>query len=284
MAIVLSVIGGFFWIGPVSEPVKAGSLRHRPGDPDRGIVSMKVLVHHQLKRILAVVAAAVVMSTAAIAQPAPTDTSRIVQIKPMTTDVEVLYGDPDKAGDPFVIRIRELAGGIIPPHRHDTDEHLTVVQGTLYFAVGDRFDRAQLREMKTGSYAFIPKGSIMFGYTPDAAIVQVHGIGPFKIHWRSGGSWQHDLKTLDSPDAPRLFKFKRGDRVVTPRGAGRIRQGYDSGEVVGYEIDGDDGSLFIAEECEISDPKGAPSVAKCFSRGTGSSGLARKHKHGVHLK
>ena len=207
------------------------------------------------------------------AQP-QADSHRIVPIAPMTSDVAVLYGNPEKAG-PFVIRIRELAGGIIPPHRHPIDEHITVVQGTVYFAVGDKFDRAQLREMKTGSYAFIPKGSIMFGYTPEPAIVQVHGIGPFHIDWRSAGGWSGELKTLDSPDAANVFKFKRGDRVFTTRGSGRIRQGYDSGEVIGYEIDGDRGALFMAEECEI---KGAESRANLVSRPCFSKGEWRKHE------
>jgi quercetin dioxygenase-like cupin family protein len=197
---------------------------------------------------------------------------RIVPIGPMTQDVEILYGDPEKTGAPFVIRIRELAGGIIPPHRHPVDEHITVVQGTLYFAVGDKFDRAVLRELKAGAYAFIPKGRIMFGYTPDAAIVQIHGVGPFHIDWRSAGGWRDGLQTLDSPDATDIFKFKRGERVVTPRGAGRIRQGYDSGEVIGYEIDGDDGTLFMAEECEIDGSelrhqKRKSGERACFSRG-----------------
>ena len=190
--------------------------------------------------------------------------------------------------------VRFRIGGLIPlqfvltrPHRHDTDEHLTVVQGTLYFAVGDRFDRAQLREMKTGSYAFIPKGSIMFGYTPDAAIVQVHGIGPFKIHWRSAAGWRNELKTLDSPDASEVFKFKRGDRVITPRGSGRIREGYDSGVVIGYEIDGESGALFMAEECEIAEVNGKRADAmssggKCFSRGIRSSQIKSEDKHKQH--
>ena len=220
------------------------------------------------------------------AQSTAADSHRIIPIREMTQDVEVLYGDPEKSGEPFVIRIRELAGGLIPPHRHPVDEHITVVQGTLYFAVGDKYDRAVMKELKTGSYAFIPKGSIMFGYTPDAAIVQVHGIGPFHIHWRAGEHWQDDLKTLDSPDAARVFKFKRGDRVVTVRGSGRIRQGYDSGEIIGYEIDGESGALFIAEECEIAQVNGKPfdgsaRGGKCFSRGTGVSQIKREdgHKH-----
>ncbi|MFL6468064.1 MAG: cupin domain-containing protein [Pyrinomonadaceae bacterium] len=221
------------------------------------------------------------------AQSISADSPRIIPIREMTQDVEVLFGDPEKSGEPFVIRIRELAGGLIPPHRHPVDEHITVVQGTVYFAVGDKFDRAVMKEMKTGSYAFIPKGSIMFGYTPDAAIVQVHGVGPFHIHWRAGDHWQDELKTLDSSDAAVVFRFKRGDRVVTPRGKGRIRQGYDSGEVIGYEINGESGTLFIAEECEITEVNGKPIVGskrdgKCFSSGAGLSQNKNGAKHTKH--
>ncbi|HEV7239177.1 MAG TPA: cupin domain-containing protein [Thermoanaerobaculia bacterium] len=177
---------------------------------------------------------------------------RIVPIHPMSEDVEILYGDPEKPGEPFVMRIRELPGGIIPPHKHPVDEHITVLQGTLYFAVGEKFDRGAMKELKAGSYAFIPKGSTMSGYTPEAAIVQVHGVGPFHIHWRAGTTWRDKLKTLDDPDAASIFKFKKGQAVVSKRGAGRIRQGYDSGEMIGYEINGEDGSLFAAEEGDLS--------------------------------
>jgi mannose-6-phosphate isomerase-like protein (cupin superfamily) len=186
----------------------------------------------------------------ALADTAPK--ARLVPLLPMSQDVEVLYGDPEVPDKPFVIRIRELAGGVIPPHKHPVDEHITVLQGTLYFGVGDDFDRSKVTELKAGSYAFIPKGSTMFGFTPEAAVVQVHGIGPFHIHWRAGKEWRTGLTTLDDPNAASVFKFKRGERVKSPRGSGRIRQGYDSGEVVGYEIDGDDGTLFMGMEDELT--------------------------------
>jgi hypothetical protein len=188
---------------------------------------------------------------AGLGQSNETRQYRIIPIKLMSEDVEVLYGDPEKVGEPFVIRIRELAGGIIPPHRHPVDENITVVKGTLYFGVGDKFDRAAMKEMKVGSYAFIPKGSTMFGYTPDAAIVQVHGVGPFHIHWRAGNTWWDNLKTLDDADAGTFFKFKKGERVIAKRGTGRIRQGYDSGEFIGYEVQRADGRLFMALENEL---------------------------------
>ena len=241
---------------------------------------MRKKIVDKLIRVSIVAAALVIAVNAMQAQP------RLIPIRPMTGDVEVIYGDPDKAGELFVIRIRELAGGIIPPHRHDTDEHITVVQGTLYFAIGDKFERSALRELKTGSYAFIPKGSIMFGYTPDHAVVQVHGMGPFRVNWRSGDRWHYDLTTLDSPNASEVFRFKRGDHVSTPRGKGRIKQGYDSGEIVGYDIEGDDGTLFMAEECEIPGADGRRIETRpdrqCFTGGTGSAQNKREDKHKRH--
>ena len=193
-----------------------------------------------------------VRSGAAPAEAENARAHRIVPIHPMSEDVEILSGDPEKPGEPFVMRIRELPGGVIPPHRHPVDENITVVQGTLYFAVGEKFDRATAQELKTGSYVFIPKGKTMFGFTPEAAIVQVHGVGPFHIHWRAGAEWRDTLRTLDDSDAGSVFKYKRGDRVSSPRGTGRIQQGYDSGEMKGYEIQGDDGVLFMALEDEVS--------------------------------
>jgi quercetin dioxygenase-like cupin family protein len=192
-----------------------------------------------------------VLAAGARGQPEDKSEPRIIPIHPMVEDVEVLYGDPEKPGEPFVMRIRELPGGIIPPHKHPVDENITVLQGTLYFAVGDKFDRGVMKELKAGSYAFIPKGSTMFGWTPEAAIVQVHGIGPFHIHWRDGATWRDKLKTLDDPDAASIFKFTKGQHVVATRGTGRIRQGYDSGEMIGYEIEAEDGRLFAAEESEL---------------------------------
>ena len=100
----------------------------------------------------------------------------IVPLHAMSGDVEILSGDPDKAGEPFVMRINELPGTKIPLHSHPVDENITVVQGTWYFAVADKWDRAALTPLRAGDYAFAPKGSTMFAYCPDGAIVQVHGI------------------------------------------------------------------------------------------------------------
>lgn len=140
------------------------------------------------------------------------------------------------------MRIRELPGTRIPLHSHPGDEHITVVEGTWYFAVGEEWDSTALQELRPGAYAFAPAGSTMFAYSPEGAVVQVHGVGPFHIRWRHGNA------TLDDPDGPPRFRFRKGDEIVSPRGRGRIRQGYASGALVQYEIESEDGSLFMAEE------------------------------------
>jgi len=170
---------------------------------------------------------------------------RIIPLKSMTGDVEILYGDPEVAGEPFVMRIRELPGAIVPPHSHPVDEHITVVQGTWYFALGEVYKPEALQELKAGSYAFAPKGSTMFGYSPAGAIVQVHGVGPFRIHWHGG------LHTLDDPDAKSVFRFARGAHVLFKGRGGTVAEGYASGNIVQYEIEAADGGRFMASEDEL---------------------------------
>jgi hypothetical protein len=170
---------------------------------------------------------------------------RIIPLKAMAGDVEILYGDPEREGEPFVLRIRELPGAIVPVHSHPVDEHITVVQGTWYFALGNEFRSEALQALTAGSYAFAPKGSSMFGYSPDGAIVQVHGIGPFRIRWHDG------LHTLDDADGPSVFRFARGTRVARNGRRGRIAEGYASGSIIQYEIEADDGQRFMVIEHEL---------------------------------
>ena len=171
--------------------------------------------------------------------------SRIIPLKSMAGDVEILYGDPEIAGEPFVMRIRELPGTIVPPHSHPVDENITVVEGTWYFGFGEEYKAETLQELKAGSYAFAPKGSTMFGYSATGAVVQVHGVGPFRIHWHGG------LHTLDDPDAKSVFRFVRGARVMFKSQTGKVAEGYASGKIVQYEIEASDGQRFMASEHEL---------------------------------
>src|SRR5688572_15321930 len=70
---------------------------------------------------------------------------------------EIVSGNPNLAGSPFVIRIHNYDNQVVPPHWHPGDEHIVVVKGTWYLAPGDTWDRSGLREMNVGDYVFVPK-------------------------------------------------------------------------------------------------------------------------------
>ena len=57
--------------------------------------------------------------------------------------------------------------------------------------------------------------------------------------------------TFSSESGSSYFKFKKGERVVAKRGKGHIRQAYFSGEILQYEVEGEDGTLFMALEEEL---------------------------------
>jgi quercetin dioxygenase-like cupin family protein len=48
----------------------------------------------------------------------------------------VLAGDPAKPAELFTIRAKLPDGFSVPPHTHPTDEHLTVIQGTMLLGAG----------------------------------------------------------------------------------------------------------------------------------------------------
>jgi quercetin dioxygenase-like cupin family protein len=98
------------------------------------------------------------------------------------SEVAIIQGDPTKEGAPFVIRIRSTPGTQLPPHWHDTDENITVLSGVFCVGMGERFDQHACQDMPAGSYIVMPKGMRHFAVAK-GDVVQVHGIGPFKIHW-----------------------------------------------------------------------------------------------------
>lgn len=92
----------------------------------------------------------------------------------------VVSGDPGKVG-PFAVRLKMPAGYKIAPHWHPTDEHVTVLSGTLALGMGERFDKAAMKDLPAGAYGLLPAEMRHFAMAKTAAIVQVHGTGPFVL-------------------------------------------------------------------------------------------------------
>lgn len=95
----------------------------------------------------------------------------------------VVSGSPNTEGAPFVIRIKLADGVKVAPHWHPVDEHITVITGTFYMGMGEKFNESMAKEMPAGSYALMPKEMRHFAWAKGETIIQIHGAGPFKTYW-----------------------------------------------------------------------------------------------------
>jgi quercetin dioxygenase-like cupin family protein len=117
-------------------------------------------------------------------------------------EIAVIEGNLDSEGQPFVARFHCSDGAKTPPHWHPTDENLTVLKGTFLVGTGESFDESKLQAMNLGSYMMMPKEMRHFGMAKGDLILQVHGIGPFKVNWVNPSEVQ-------PPDAPAATAPKR---------------------------------------------------------------------------
>jgi len=94
-----------------------------------------------------------------------------------------LIGDSSKPG-PFVDRVKIPSGGRVRAHIHPDTEVDTVVAGTWYVGMGDKFDAAKLKPYPAGSFIVIPAGVPHFVAALDGqVIVQISGDGPFRTEF-----------------------------------------------------------------------------------------------------
>jgi hypothetical protein len=94
-----------------------------------------------------------------------------------------VHGNCDKPGAPCVFQLRFAAGGKIPAHWHPVDENVTVISGTFMAGMGDSYDESKMMSLPAGTYVLMPRRMHHFAGTKEGALVQVHGVGPFKINY-----------------------------------------------------------------------------------------------------
>jgi anti-sigma factor ChrR (cupin superfamily) len=94
----------------------------------------------------------------------------------------VLAGDPSKAG-PFTLRVKVPADYKIPPHTHPAIEHVTVLEGSLQMGLGEKWDEAVMKSLPVGGFAVMDIGTKHFAGSKEGCTIQLHGIGPWDIHY-----------------------------------------------------------------------------------------------------
>jgi len=79
----------------------------------------------------------------------------------------------------YVARFRLPPARRQPPHMHPDNRTYTVISGTMYSAVGDKFDPEKLIELPPGSFYNMPAMCPHFSWTKAGGVVmQVTGDGP----------------------------------------------------------------------------------------------------------
>ncbi|HEX8846151.1 MAG TPA: cupin domain-containing protein [Pyrinomonadaceae bacterium] len=101
---------------------------------------------------------------------------------PPGAKVAVLEGNPAQEG-PFTMRLQLPDGFQIQPHWHPAVEHVTVISGTFNLGTGEKFDKAQTRALSAGSFAYMQPGMRHFAWAKGETVIQVHGMGPWKINY-----------------------------------------------------------------------------------------------------
>ena len=84
---------------------------------------------------------------------------------------------------PFTFRLKFPAGYMLPAHWHPGIEHVTVLSGTFNMGTGDKLDQSRTMALTPGSIAIMQPKTTHFAWTKEETLVQVHGVGPWAIHY-----------------------------------------------------------------------------------------------------
>jgi len=96
---------------------------------------------------------------------------------PAGAEIVVMEGDSSKPG-PYALRLKFPDGYTVPLHSHPVDEHVTVIQGTIFLGVGPTAKRETAMELPAGSFFLIPSMTQHQVWAKGVTIVQAHSVGP----------------------------------------------------------------------------------------------------------
>ena len=102
---------------------------------------------------------------------------------PKGAQVTFLVGDPKKAGEVVVYRLKLPANYQVPPHTHPYAETVTVISGSVGLGMGDRFEKKG-ELARAGAFCAQPAKHAHYIWTGDeGAVIQVQFIGPGGIDY-----------------------------------------------------------------------------------------------------
>jgi quercetin dioxygenase-like cupin family protein len=99
---------------------------------------------------------------------------------PRGAKIAVIEGNPNAQG-PVSLRIKLPANYRIPAHYHDTQEHSTILSGTLYIGMGDKFDAQKAQPVTPGTVVVMAPKMRHFAWTKEETIFQLNVMGPWTV-------------------------------------------------------------------------------------------------------
>jgi quercetin dioxygenase-like cupin family protein len=102
---------------------------------------------------------------------------------PKGVQIATVVGDPTKAGDVVVLRIKFPPNFQMPPHTHPYSEVVTLIGGPVGTSHGEKFERND-EMLKPGSVWVYPAKHAHYSWTGnEEAILQVQFTGPGGIDY-----------------------------------------------------------------------------------------------------
>ena len=103
---------------------------------------------------------------------------------PAGARVAVVSGDPGKAG-PFTVRIDMPADYKISPHYHPTAETLRLIEGTVHFGHGAKWDDKALKELSPDAPVTLAAKEPHYLHAANHVVLEVQSTGPFAVTYVS---------------------------------------------------------------------------------------------------
>jgi len=91
----------------------------------------------------------------------------------------ILYGDPKKPGEIYIVLTKWPPHSMSRPHFHPNDRFITVIEGTWWVGWGTKYDPDSTYPMPKGSFVQHFGKKIHYDGAKDAeCIIEIMGIGP----------------------------------------------------------------------------------------------------------
>ena len=97
---------------------------------------------------------------------------------PPGAKIVVLDGNPGGDGTPYAVWLKFPAHYRIPPHSHPKAENVTVLRGTLFLGMGEKFDQAGGKPLPVGGFTTMPTNMNHYAYTENEVVILLHGLAP----------------------------------------------------------------------------------------------------------